>query len=115
MPKSILKSILVSIDRPSDGTPAMELAIGWAERSEAELVSVGFIDEYSIEVAHEYTDKEGLIPAVNPPLIARVQQDYKRFLEKCATTTPASDRPARSMPRLSRFSRPTRKSTSSVR
>ena len=50
MPKSILKSILVSIDRSSDSTPAMELCLRWAKRFEAELVGVGFIDEYGIEV-----------------------------------------------------------------
>ena len=66
MPKSILKSILVSIDRSSDSTPAMELALGWARRFEAELVGVGFIDEYSIEVAQEYLYKEGLIAEREP-------------------------------------------------
>ena len=84
MPKSILKSILVSIDRSSDSTPAMELALEWARRFEAELVGIGFIDEYGIEVAQEYLYKEGLIAGVNPPLIARVQQDYRRVLEQYA-------------------------------
>lgn len=84
MPKSILKSILVSIDRSSDTTPAMELALAWAGRYEAELVGVGFIDEYAVEVAQEYLYKEGLIPNVNPPLINRIQQDYKRVLEQYA-------------------------------
>lgn len=84
MPKSILKSILVSIDRSSDSTPAMELALRWAKRFDAALVGVGFIDEISIEVAQEYLYKEGLIASVSPPLIARVQEDYKRILEKYA-------------------------------
>ena len=84
MPKSILKSILVSIDRSSDNTPAMELALEWARRFEAELVGIGFIDEYGVEVAQEYLYKEGLIGGVNPPLIARVQQDYRRVLEQYA-------------------------------
>lgn len=84
MPKSILRSILVSIDRSSDNTPAMELALDWARRFEAELVGVGFIDEYGIEVAQEYLYREGLIPSVNPPLIDRVQQDYRRVLEQYA-------------------------------
>ncbi len=84
MPKSILKSILVSIDRSSDSTPAMELALQWAKRFDAALVGVGFVDEISIEVAQEYLYKEGLIASVNPPLIARVHQDYKRILEQYA-------------------------------
>lgn len=84
MPKSILKSILVSIDRSSDGTTAMELALGWARRYEAELVGVGIIDEYSIEVAQEYLYKEGLIASVNPPLIARIQLGYDRVLKQYA-------------------------------
>jgi hypothetical protein len=74
MPRSILKSILVSIDRSSDRTPAMELALEWAKRFEAELVGVGFIDERGIDVAQESLDKEGRIPGVNPPLIAWVQE-----------------------------------------
>ena len=90
MPKSILKSILVSIDRSSDSTPAMELALGWAKRFEAELVGVGFIDEYGIEVAQEYLYKEGLIPSVNPPLIARVHEDYRRILEQYAARCAAA-------------------------
>ena len=84
MPKSILKSILVSIDRSSDSTPAMELAFRWAKRFEAALVGIGFIDEVSIEVAQEYLYKEGLIASVNPPLIARIQEDYRRILERYA-------------------------------
>ena len=84
MPKSILKSILVSIDRSSDSTPAMELALQWAKRFDAALVGVGFIDEISIEVAQEYLYKEGLIASVSPPLIARVHEDYKRILEQYA-------------------------------
>jgi nucleotide-binding universal stress UspA family protein len=90
MPKSILKSVLVSIDRSSDSTPAMELALGWARRFEAELVGVGFIDEYSVEVAQEYLYKEGLLTSVNPPLIARIQQDYRRVLEQYAARCAAA-------------------------
>lgn len=85
MPKSILKSMLVSIDRSSDNTPAMDLALRWARRFDAELVGVGFIDEYSIEVAQEYLFREGLIPSVDPPLIAKIQDDYRRVLEQYAS------------------------------
>lgn len=84
MPKSILKSILVSIDRSSDSTPAMELSMAWARRYEAELVGIGFLDEYGVEVAQEYLYKEGLLARVNPPLIERVREDYRRVLEQYA-------------------------------
>ncbi len=90
MPKSIMKSILVSIDRSSDSTPAMELALRWAIRFDAGLVAVGFIDEIGIEVAQEYLYKEGHIASVNPPLIARVHQDYKRVLEQYAARCSAA-------------------------
>ena len=90
MPKSIMKSILVSIDRSSDSTPAMELALRWAIRFDAGLVAVGFIDEIGIEVAQEYLYREGHIASVNPPLIARVQQDYKRILEQYAARCAAA-------------------------
>ena len=90
MPKSIMKSILVSIDRSSDSTPAMELALRWAIRFDAGLVAVGFIDEIGIEVAQEYLYREGHIASVNPPLIARVQQDYKRVLEQYAARCAAA-------------------------
>ncbi len=90
MPKSIMKSILVSIDRSSDSTPAMELALRWAIQFDAGLVAVGFIDEIGIEVAQEYLYREGHIASVNPPLIARVQQDYKRILEQYASRCAAA-------------------------
>lgn len=84
MPRGPLKSLLVSIDRSSDSTPAMELAMAWARRYEAELIAVGFLDEYSVEVAQEYLHREGLLASVNPPLIDRIRGDYRRVLDDFA-------------------------------
>jgi len=80
MPRGSLKSLLVSVDRSSDSTPAMELAMAWAKRYEAEVVGVGFLDEYGIEVAQEYLHREGLLASVNPPLLDRIRNDYRRVL-----------------------------------
>ena len=50
MVKSILKSILVGIDRSSGNTPAMVLGLHWAKQFEAQLVGIGLVDESGIEV-----------------------------------------------------------------
>ena len=80
MVKSILKSILVSIDRSSDSTPAIELCgprMGEAVRGRAGRRRVHRrVRDRGLRRSYLY--KEGyLIPSVNPPLIARVQQDYR--------------------------------------
>ena len=81
MGMGILKSILVGLDRSSDSTPAMELGLHWAKQFQAQLVGVGLVDEFVIEVAEAMLYRKGYVECVHPQRIAAIVKDYKQVLE----------------------------------